>query len=509
MHTNEEILAICAALVDRAQLSNEERRLLDGVSPAGEAEMIEIVRLVREGHDPLGDAYVRANAAVVRRRSGSVYTPATLVSEMVAWCGAETMPDRVVDCGCGSGRFALACARAFPGARVVAVDNSPLATLMCRANAAAANLPVTVVLGDFVTIDIPFEDARSTLWIGNPPYVRHHELTKSQKQWYRTALDELDLRGSTLAGLHAHFVLSIARRIRENDTGCLLLSAEWMDTGYGASIRGALVRYLGLSFLRTFPKTSTQFEDTLSSAVIIGFAPLAGESVMVNGAVLRRGEFVESDKWSDVLGRRRRVILSDKYVHLGDIARVHRGVVTGKNGFWVRKPGEVSEQLCTPVVSHARELAGEVPACRDVSRLSRLVTLPDDLSVLPSGLRHEAEDIISEGLRTNVHEGFVARHRRNWWSVKPSRPPAIMMTYMARHAPNFVVNYDNLAMLNVVHGIYLTVELSERAVSRLAAYLNTHVSTADGRTYAGGLTKFEPREVERLVVPAPEVLEGL
>jgi len=29
------------------------------------------------------------------------------------------------------------------------------------------------------------------------------------------------------------------------------------------------------------------------------------------------------------------------------------------------------------------------------------------------------------------------------------------------------------------------------------------VSVQDGRTYAGGLTKFEPREMERLTIPNP------
>jgi adenine-specific DNA-methyltransferase len=29
----------------------------------------------------------------------------------------------------------------------------------------------------------------------------------------------------------------------------------------------------------------------------------------------------------------------------------------------------------------------------------------------------------------------------------------------------------------------------------------------EGRTYAGGLTKFEPREMERLLVPDPSALE--
>lgn len=194
-------------------------------------------------------------------------------------------------------------------------------------------------------------------------------------------------------------------------------------------------------------------------------------------------------------------------VRLGEIARVHRGTVTGRNGFWVRRPGDVSDELSVPVVCHARELAGDRPMIRDVDRLSRLVTLPDDLSTLPVELCAEAEAIIEEGLHTRVNEGYVASRRKHWWSVKPSRPPAIMMTYMARHAPTFVVNSDGLGMLNVVHGIYPTVELSDHAVRRLADYLNNNVSVADGRTYAGGLTKFEPREVERLVVPSPEVLE--
>ena len=34
------------------------------------------------------------------------------------------------------------------------------------------------------------------------------------------------------------------------------------------------------------------------------------------------------------------------------------------------------------------------------------------------------------------------------------------------------------------------------------------VDISDGRMYSGGLAKFEPREVERLVVPSPDALEG-
>jgi ribosomal protein L11 methyltransferase len=42
---------------------------------------------------------------------------------------------RVLDLGCGTGVLAIAAARTFPGARVLAVDNDPLATAVARANA--------------------------------------------------------------------------------------------------------------------------------------------------------------------------------------------------------------------------------------------------------------------------------------------------------------------------------------------------------------------------------------
>ena len=43
--------------------------------------------------------------------------------------------ERVLDLGCGTGVLAIAAARVLPGARVLAVDNDPLATAIARANA--------------------------------------------------------------------------------------------------------------------------------------------------------------------------------------------------------------------------------------------------------------------------------------------------------------------------------------------------------------------------------------
>ncbi len=74
---------------------------------------------------------------------------------------------------------------------------------------------------------------------------------------------------------------------------------------------------------------------------------------------------------------------------------------------------------------------------------------------------------------------------------------------MARQAPLFALNPDGLAVVNVAHGLYPREKLSQEQLAALVACLNGARDTfrGNGRTYHGGLEKFEPREVEALSIP--------
>jgi hypothetical protein len=72
---------------------------------------------------------------------------------------------------------------------------------------------------------------------------------------------------------------------------------------------------------------------------------------------------------------------------------------------------------------------------------------------------------------------------------------------MARRPPVFTYNSAGARHLNIAHGLYPREAMTKAQLLALVDHLSTHVSVADGRTYAGGLTKFEPKEMERLRVP--------
>ncbi|MGI8643830.1 MAG: hypothetical protein ACR2LS_06915, partial [Thermomicrobiales bacterium] len=53
------------------------------------------------------------------------------------------------------------------------------------------------------------------------------------------------------------------------------------------------------------------------------------------------------------------------------------------------------------------------------------------------------------------------------------------------------------------HGLYPREPMDEAAMKSLVTYLDQSDTIHHSRMYAGGLAKFEPKEMARLLVPAP------
>jgi len=146
---------------------------------------------------------------------------------------------------------------------------------------------------------------------------------------------------------------------------------------------------------------------------------------------------------------------------------------------------------------------------QDISRLRCVVDLPANLQYFSRAERQQIDEFLDWARQRGAHDSYIARHRSPWWSVKLREPAPILATYMARRPPAFVRNPAEARHINIAHGLYPRETLSDDCLDGLATYLSRSVSTDEGRTYAGGLTKFEPKEMERLLVPPPAVLEQL
>lgn len=524
--SERSLVGLAAALLPKAaNLSAEEELLVrGGVHPS--AQLLAATRgLIAVGADPLGEAFCALRSADSRRSLGATYTPGAIVEAMIAWAKGENRnPKRIVDAGAGSGRFTIAAAKAFPLASLIAVELDAVAALLLRANAAVHGITsrLTVVVDDFRRLEIP-EVTGSTLFIGNPPYVRHHQIEKSWKSWFSETAKTLGFTASNLAGLHLHFFLKTRSIAKSGDYGAYITASEWMDVNYGSLLRKMLADGLGGTSLHVIDPRAMPFADTLTTGAITCFrigqrpAELLMRTVgqlhelksLSEGRSVNWEELGKSGKWS-VLIRNSHVPIGD-HIELGELFRVHRGQVTGKNSVWIAgaEAADVPDRFLFPCITRAQELIKAGDVLYDSGHLKRLINLPNNLDELTNTELSSVARFLSWARQNEGDQGWVATHRRSWWSVGLREPAPILCTYMARRSPAFVRNKAAAYHLNIAHGLYPVEPLSEQTLQAVLTYLRRTVGTSGGRTYAGGLVKYEPREVERLHIPSLSVIAEL
>ena len=115
-----------------------------------------------------------------------VLVPRSPIAELIAkrfapWAPARTIR-RILDMGTGCGAIAVASARAFPRARVDALDISAAALQVCRRNVRRLGLGkrVRVLRSDhFAAV----EGRRYDIIVSNPPYVGRSELRRLPREY--------------------------------------------------------------------------------------------------------------------------------------------------------------------------------------------------------------------------------------------------------------------------------------------------------------------------------------
>jgi adenine-specific DNA-methyltransferase len=531
---------------------------------------------IRRGGDPLGEAFCALRGPARRRPLGQTFTPPMIIEGMIAWAaGTGSRPARVVDPGAGSARFLIAAGRRWPEAELVGVEIDPLAAIVGRASLAAAGLATRsrIILGDYRAVTLP-RCAGPTLFLGNPPYVRHHQIAPDWKDWLHRAAAGYGLPASGLAGLHVHFFLATVRHARPGDLGALITAAEWLDVNYGRLVRDLLLGPLGGESVHLVEPAVPVFADATATSAITCFRPDTAASTIRLARVASPAELGslaggtpvpvqvlrDAARWGPLLrgiahepakagqpatagqpgtagqpatagqpglaGQRTAAAgpagpseparavgrpshgLPAGHVELGELCRVHRGQVTGANAVWISTSPHplIPARFQFAAVTRARELFAAGAVLPPDAALRRVIDLPADLAELSAAEQAAVARFLRAAAAAGAAGGYVARHRSPWWRVRLAEPPPILASYMARRPPAFVRNLAGARFLNIAHGLYPRDPLPPPLLDALASYLSRSVTTGQGRVYAGGLVKFEPREMERLLVPVPDLL---
>ncbi len=484
----------------------------------------------------------------LRNRLGQFSTLADLAGDMIRAALArlpQEQPVRFLEPGFGTGPFYSALLQNVPKARIELATGYEIDASYIEPNARLWNgTALRLHLADFTKAEPPDDEAaKYNLVACNPPYVRHHHLTRMQKQELQAIVSQrLAFAMNGLGGLYTYFMVLSQAWMAKEGIGAWLVPSEFMDVNYGRKVKEFLLSRVTLTHIHRFDPDEVQFGDALVSSAVVFFRnarPCEGSqaeftfggtlSAPKASAMVELDQLRDAPKWTHV-GHEVRHDDNDPGT-LADLFTIKRGLATGCNSFFVLTPEQVREhdlpaQFLLPILPSPRDLdSAEILANPNGDPLlaKRRHLLSCDLSA--EIVRREHPSLwryLEYGISKGIHERYLCRHREPWY-CQETRPPApFLCTYMGRPTVKslspfrFILNRSQATAANVYLLLYPRPRLAAllmkepglyEAVWKALSRITPGHLVGHGRTYGGGLHKLEPAELAN--VSADVVLDTL
>lgn len=488
------------------------------------------------GHNDVVKNDPAIDTAATRKARGAFFTPPPITRYLANWA-VRSGEDTVFEPSAGDAAFLVAAAERLrdlgveqPALDGVEIHAASVAT--ARRRVAAAGGSARIRTADF--FDVAPTPAYSAV-LGNPPYIRYQDFRGSQRAQSRRAALKAGVTLSALASSWAAFTVHAALFLRPGGRLALVLPAELLSVNYAAPVRKFLFdRFASVELVMFDEQVFPGAEADVVLLLADGFG--AGPS---GHAVIHRARNAESltselvqrhwspvdpaDKWvSGLIGNRPVEILHDlhddgRFSTLEQWGDTTLGMVTGNNGFFALSPARVSElglraadllTLSPPGSGHLRGLTLTTTQLEALGADGKSVHLFRPTERVSAA----AQRYVDAGHAAGVHLAYKCRVRTPWYRVPLLKPADLLLTCMNADTPRLVTNRAGAHHLNSVHGVYLHDEVAAlgRDLLPLAALNSVTVLHAEmvGRAYGGGVLKIEPREADRWLVPAPELISS-
>lgn len=371
-----------------------------------------------------------------------------------------------------------------------------------------------------------------SLIIANPPYSRHHHLSKGMKmELSRKIKDLYNIEVSGLSGLYLYFLILSTQWLVEGGISCWLIPAEFLSVNYGTALRKFLLDKVDLISIHCFKAEDLQFNDALVSSAVVIFrnsVPTKDPVIFSWGNDLNQPSVekaVEKDnlislpKWTET------VLCGESYEKssqptIGTFFNIKRGIATGDNNFFVVDNAtvdkyKISKKLLTLVIPPPRKLNSDIydQALANENKLY-LITCNEPNEVVRTKYSGFS-DYLSYGLSCGVNLKANCKNRSPWYKCEKRDVSPILVSYMGRDNGKppirFILNEAGATATNSYLMLYPKDEYKylfkgtsfSKKVWKILQSIPKEVLMAHGRSYGGGLLKWEPKELES--VPCPEL----
>jgi adenine-specific DNA-methyltransferase len=484
-----------------------------------------------------------AKTQIERNKLGQFATPTDLASDILKYA-FELFPAhlkvRFLDPAFGTGSFYSALLQVFPVSQIAeAVGYEIDAHYGLEAVSIWRNTPLKLNIADFTQATPPnCDDKKANLLICNPPYVRHHHLSRIEKQRLQSKTFQITgIKLSKLASLYCHFLGISDAWMAENCLAGWLIPSGFMDVNYGQQVKEYLLNQVTLLRVHRFHPNDIQFEDALVSSAIVWFKkalPPANHHVEFSygGSLTEPDEsqhisvevLCDQTKWIKIGNVSNKIGDNFQQFQLKDLFTIKRGLATGANNFFVLTKQQVTAyQLPTdffkPILPSPRYLLVDEIEADNVGNPileQQLFLLDCHLPLSEVKAKYPMLwQYLQMGVENGISDRYLCRHRSPWYSQENRSPSPFLCTYMGRQDTKrgrpfrFILNHSQATATNVYLMLYpkpiLDKALSQNSekikqVWQALNEISDEMLMGEGRLYGGGLYKLEPKELANVLV---------
>jgi adenine-specific DNA-methyltransferase len=437
------------------------------------------------------------------RQLGSYYTPDGTAGAVARWA-IRTGHEAILEPSAGGGALLVAAfARASelslrPAARAMAFDIDSDA--ICKLNALAMD-GLTVCHSDFLEQAI---SEKFDLVLANPPFNRNHSLSAGRRAVLRERL-----KAPGAIGLWGYFLLHALKSLKVGGRVASIVPRSVLFTAHGEKFLKDFCRRfsaVGVYELSSKPSWSNFADEGGAVILAEGFegVPCSDyrRGVLNDDGTIANTQPLQCESYRRVLAQS---------VALETLAELSIGVVTGRNKVFLlteieRKSAGLSLAHVRPIVSRSKQLTG-----LSLSR-EELHALANDghktWLLAPQKLYASVKRYL-EVIPLDERESVVWFKKRDpWWKVQIGEYNDAVFTYMNDLGPRVVAVSPGVICTNTLHRVKFkpkTADAQKRAV--LLTAISTFGQLAAeriGRSYGGGVLKFELADARRLPIVTGE-----
>ena len=475
---------------------------------------------------------------------GGYYTPAAVANWLSHWAIRQPS-DTILEPSCGDGVFlraaanrlsALGCTSSEYGQLITGVELLPSEAerstqLFTIAHPQAA--PPTIFPADFFRWLVFNLDARFTVALGNPPFIRYQNFPEPSRTIAMQMLRQQGLKPNKLTNIWVPFIVAATSRLQPGGRLAMVIPAELLQVSYASQLRLFLVD----RFRRIEVVTCNEmfFKNAEQEVVLLLAEGKLARPSSTNQCHINMTEFAtldallksdpgskpeaqkiiqhENEKWlkyflsAREIDFMRQVRLAPAVVSLNSHAEVDVGIVTGENAFFVLTKDQVRDNglkgYLKPLIGRSAQLQGAQLTRTDLAQLVRENSRTFLLYIPPTangGLSPSLDKYISRGERDKINKGYKCSIRNPWYSVPSVWVPNAFLFRQIYDFPRAVLNLTRATSTDTIHRMTCR-EKPEAVVASIYTHLTAASAEIEGRSYGGGVLELEPTEAEKLLLP--------